>query len=73
MKDTLSEKAHFVHGLHSTLGNVRDSIDLMDERLQMEKYAEMHATYRGMRAAWRICETALINEIREQENLNDQP
>lgn len=69
--DLTTESGQFANGLHGTLGNVQHEIRVMEERLTMERYAEMHATYRGMLAGWRICETALNNAMQERKGTAD--
>ena len=67
--DLTTESGQFANGMHGALSNVRFEIELMEGRLQSDRpdYVHMRATYRGMLAAWRICETALVNAMSEQE------
>lgn len=66
--DMTTEAGRFADGMLGTLNNVQHEIAMITERLEhkMHLYPGMDATYRGMVAAWRICETALMNATKEQ-------
>lgn len=66
--DLTTEAGKFANGMDGALGNIQCEIEMMTNRLENKThlYPGLEATYRGMLAGYRICETALLNAMKEQ-------
>jgi hypothetical protein len=65
-RDTTTAAGQFADGFESTLGNVQHAITEMERRINepaLPGYVEMRDRYRGMVAAWRVCEAALVDAM----------